>query len=199
MWVRIRETLRLWLLQGNKPAVKTSPMAVTPLVMAMEDAGNDNVQKAPATAGAVHMSMKGVGSGNVQLGNAEGDVTIQVNHQPPPNPVTTVTSTHVHHHYYAAAAPVVEPLCQPPAANSAPKSAPVIELAAPAKSGTTQEQKQLLNLMKPLDKETRIKVLNFMREQFQTAMVVELQPQQVYRTRKYVEKVHSNSGQRQRA
>lgn len=174
-------------------------MAAAPLVMTMEDAGNDNVQKAPATAGPVHMSMKGVGSGNVQLGNAEGDVTIQVNHQTPPNPVTTMTSTHVHHHYYGAVAPVVEPLCQPPAANFAPKAAPVIELAAPAKPGTTQEQKQLLNLMKPLDKETRIKVLNFMRDQFQTAMVVELQPQQVYRARKYVEKVHSNSGQRQRA
>ena len=200
MWVRIRETLRQWLLQGYEPVVKTPPVAVAPLVMTMEEAGNDNVQKAPATAGAVHMSMKGVGSGNLQLGNAKGDVTIQVNHQTPPNPVTTMTSsTHVHHHYYGAAAPVVEPDRQPLAANSAPKPAPVIELAAPTKAGTTPEQKQLLNLMKPLDKETRIKVLNFMRDQFQTAMVVELQPQQVYRARKYVEKVHSNSGQRQRA
>lgn len=198
MWERFREALRQWLLHGYEPVVKVPPVAA-PVVMTMESAGNENVQRAPATAGPVRMSMKDVGSGNMQVGCAEGDVTIQVNHQTPLSPVTNMTSTHVHHHYYGAAAPEVQADSQTSAANSARTTAPVIELAASAKPETTQEQKQLLSLMKPLDKDTRIKVLNFMRTQFQTAMVVELQPHQVYRVRKYVEKVQSNAGQRQRA
>lgn len=201
MWVRIRETLRLWLLHGYEPPAKALPAgADAPLVMTMEDAGNANVQKAPASSGPVHMSMQGVGSGNVQVGCAEA-LTIQVGGPSPAGPVTTATTTtYVYHqHFYGATAPVVEPGSQPMAANSAPNLAPVVALSPPGKPCTTEEQKQLLNLMKPLDKETRIKVLNFMREQFQTPMVVELQPQQVYRTRRYVEKVRSNLGQRQRA
>lgn len=196
MWVRIRETLRLWLLHGYEPPAKALPAgADAPLVMTMEDAGNANVQKAPASSGPVHMSMQGVGSGNVQFGNAEGDVTIQVNHQPPPNPVTTVTSTHVHHHYYGATAPVVEPLCQPPAANSAPQSEPAPQLITLAKVTTTKEQRYLLALMEPLDRDTRIRVLDFMRQEFKTGMVRELNPNGVYRTRRYVEKVLSNREQ----
>lgn len=198
MWVRIREALQQWLLQGYEPVVKAPPVAA-PVVMSMEDAGNENVQKAPATAGPVHMSMKGVGSGNVQLGNAEGDVTIQVNHQTPPNPVTTMTSTHVHHHYYGAVAPVVEPYRQPLAANSAPNPMPAPPLPIPlAKIATNQEQRYLLDLMELLNRDTRIRVLDFMRQEFKTGMVRELNPNGVYRTRKYVEKVLSNL-ERQRA
>lgn len=199
MWVRLRQMLRQWLLQRDEPADKAAPVAVASVVMSMKDAGDHNVQKAPASGGPVHMHMAGVGSGNVQVGSAE-ELTIHVSHPGPTGPVTTTTTTYVYHqHFYGAAAPVVEPGSQPMAANSAPNLVPAVALSQPDKPGTTEEQKQLLNLMKPLDKATRIKVLNFMREQFQTAMVVELQPQQVYRARKYVEKVHSNSGQRQRA
>ena len=45
--------------------------------------------------------------------------------------------------------------------------------------------------MKPLGKAARIKVLDFMRREFHTAMVIELQPAQVYRVRRYVETINS--------
>ena len=51
--------------------------------------------------------------------------------------------------------------------------------------------------MKQLVKTARIKVLDFMRREFGTAMVMELQPAQVYRVRRYVETV--NSRRRERA
>lgn len=46
--------------------------------------------------------------------------------------------------------------------------------------------------MKPLDKTARIKVLDFMRREFGTAMVMELQPAQLKRVRGYVEKICDN-------
>lgn len=45
--------------------------------------------------------------------------------------------------------------------------------------------------MKPLGKAARIKVLDFMRREFHTAMVIELKPDQVYRVRRYVETINS--------
>ena len=39
--------------------------------------------------------------------------------------------------------------------------------------------------MKPLDKTARIKVLNFMRREFGTAMVMELHGQALFRLREY--------------
>ena len=45
--------------------------------------------------------------------------------------------------------------------------------------------------MKPLGKAARIKVLDFMRREFSTAMVIELKPDQVYRVRRYVETINS--------
>lgn len=45
--------------------------------------------------------------------------------------------------------------------------------------------------MRPLDKTARIKVLDFMRREFSTAMVIELKPAQAYRVRRYVETINS--------
>lgn len=61
----------------------------------------------------------------------------------------------------------------------------------------TAAHKEVLALMRPLDRAARIKVLDFMRREFGTAMVMELQPAQVYRVRRYVETV--NSRRRERA
>lgn len=193
MWVRLRRTLGLWLLQDDAPAAKASPVTA-PVVITMEDAGNDNVQKAQGASRPVHLSMNGVGSGNTQVASAE-DVTIQIAPQSPTGAVTNMT-THVHNHYYGAAAPVVEPVHQPPVGISAPKLAPAQHPQIPwEKIATTKEQRYLLDLMEPLDKATRIKVLDFMRLEFKTGMVRELNPNGVYRTRKYVEKVLSNREQ----
>ena len=54
----------------------------------------------------------------------------------------------------------------------------------------TPEQREVLALMKVLDKPTRYKVLKFMRDSFGTAMVIELLPSQVYRVRRYVETIN---------
>ena len=193
MWLRLRRTLGLWLLQDDVAAAKAPPMAA-PVVMAMQDAGNENVQKAQGTSGPVHLSMTGVGSGNTQVASAE-EVTIQIPPQSPPGPVTHMT-THVHNHHYYGAAPAIEPIRQPPAAASQPKLAPALQSPQPpTKIVTTKEQRHLLELMEPLDKKTRIKVLDFMRSQFQTGMVRELDSSGVYRTRKFVEKVLSDREQ----
>ena len=52
-------------------------------------------------------------------------------------------------------------------------------------------RRDVLALMKPLDKNQQITVLQFMRREFRTAMVIELQPAQVYRVRRYVETINS--------
>lgn len=193
MWVRLRRMLGLWLLQDDVPTAKAPPVAA-PVAMTMEDAGNENVQKTQGTSGPVQLSMTGVGSGNTQVASAE-EVTIQISPQSPPGPVTNMT-THVHNHHYYGAAPAIEPVRQPPAAVSPPKLAPALQSPQPqTKIVTTKEQRYLLELMEPLDKRTRINVLDFMRSQFQTGMVRELDSSGVYRTRKYVEKVLSDREQ----
>ena len=45
--------------------------------------------------------------------------------------------------------------------------------------------------MSSLPEPVRFKVLDFMRQEFGTAMVIELSPGEVFRVRKYVEKIHS--------
>ena len=201
MWVRLRRTLGLWLLQDDAPAAK-APRVTAPVAMSMEDAGNENVQKAQGTSGPVQLSMKGVGSGNTQVASAE-EVTIQIPPQSPPGPVTNMT-THVHnHHYYGATgatpAPAVELDAKTPSAKPTPKLPPVLASSSSAKSGTTPEQRQLLALMEPLDRQTRIGVLDFMRENFRTGMVLDLKPSEVRVTRWYVQQMCDDSTPRQRA
>lgn len=58
----------------------------------------------------------------------------------------------------------------------------------------TDEQKEVLTLMKPLPDPVRITVLDFMRREFGTAMVKELQPRDLYRVRMYVLKVRQSAG-----
>lgn len=81
--------------------------------------------------------------------------------------------THVtHQHFYGSAA-------RTPAANE-------------GKRQVTEGQKQVLSLMKCLNKQARIRVLDFMRREFDTALVIELAPNQVHRLRCYVEVVLNN-------
>ena len=79
----------------------------------------------------------------------------------------------VHQHYYP-----------PPPSTQA--SACAVKAGAP-----TAAHREVLALMKPLDKAARIRVLDFMRREFGTAMVIELAPEQVFRARRYVETISS--------
>lgn len=88
----------------------------------------------------------------------------------------------VHQHFYAAAQP----------AQDAAAPTPTPAVVRPP-SGATPEQKQVLTLMKPLPEPVRIRVLDFMRREFGTALVIELQPDQVYRVRRYVEVIHQQA------
>lgn len=47
-------------------------------------------------------------------------------------------------------------------------------------------QKELLDLMRPLPKPVRIAVLSWLRCEFGTSMVVELEPRELYQTRQHV-------------
>ncbi len=77
--------------------------------------------------------------------------------------------TQVHQHFYAAVQPYpgVSPAGARPAATAA----------------------QVLALMDRLPEPVRFKVLDFMRREFGTSMVIELQPHQLYRVRRYVEAI----------
>ncbi|WP_146749191.1 hypothetical protein [Paracidovorax anthurii] len=104
------------------------------------------------------------GSGSVQMGTVQG-------------PVQNVTHV-THHHFYAPSS--VQAENQSPAKNDESRPA------------ATAAHKEVLTLMKPLDRKVRVRVLDFMRREFQTAMVVELTPEQLRRLRSYVETVRRN-------
>lgn len=54
----------------------------------------------------------------------------------------------------------------------------------------SEEQKAVLRLMDELP--DRFVALDFMEREFNTRMVIELKPAQLYRLRRYVETIHSN-------
>lgn len=113
--------------------------------------------------------------------------------------------TQVHQHFYAALPPQAPMTPDPPAAPAEPAvpAASVVPLspAPPPPPATrpvaTAAHKEVLALMKPLSEPVRIKVLDFMRREFGTAMVIDLQPQEVYRVRRYVETVNPPSCRKQ--
>lgn len=92
-----------------------------------------------------------------------------------------VTNVHLTQHIYARSLPA--PLaatpqpCTPPPPPPPPAQRPAV----------TPEQRDVLFLMQKLP--DRIAVLDFMQREFDTRMVIELQPVQVYRLRRYVEVV----------
>lgn len=110
------------------------------------------------------------GSGTVQMGNVQGTV----------QNVTHVT----HQHFYGS--PGTAPVHRPPE----PDAIAISEAKA------KDAQREVLALMQRLDRPIRIKVLEFMRREFNTAMVIELKPEQVYRVRRYVETVRKNERER---
>ena len=79
---------------------------------------------------------------------------------------------------------------------AARRSAPPAQLARnapPARAaGLTLAQIKLLQLMKPLPRPARIEVLDFLRSQFGTAMIKELEPQALAKAYLYVLKLGVN-------
>ena len=103
-------------------------------------------------------------------------------------PVQNVTQ--VHQHFYP---PVETERVMPPSSAAPPAPAPAPVPPATVRTATTVAQ--VLALMDLLPDPVRFKVLDFMREEFGTAMVIELQPHQLYRTRRYVETIHQQTYQ----
>lgn len=80
---------------------------------------------------------------------------------------------------------------QPPFALQPPPAPP-----APRRKHTeiTPAQKELLALMKPLPAHVRIQVLDYMRSEFGTGMVMELDPRELHRTRLQVLDARRSAG-----
>lgn len=124
-------------------------------------------------------SMRDTGSGNVQIGQAGGNV--RVVHLNQHRHVTQV----VHQHFYPTAAagtssqaPASAPAAQPPAANDGIKLTP--------------EQREVYVLMRKLHGREYNRVVSFMREQLGTGLVHQLHGKELYRLRRYVEVVRRN-------
>jgi hypothetical protein len=114
--------------------------------------------------------LRNSGAGAVQVGQAGGDVKVITMHQ----------------HFYAP-----QPMAAPAAAPApAPKQAEPARAARPL----TEVHRQALALMDPLPKKKRIAVLGFMRREFGTGLVRELDPREAHRLRLYVRQVRANDG-----
>ena len=103
------------------------------------------------------------GNGTVHIGSVAGSVKT----------VTLVT----HQHFYASLPP--------------PQDAPSFAAAEPRRHAT-EAQREVLARMRSLDRDARSRVLAFMRREFNTTLVVELNADQLKRLRSYVETVKRN-------
>lgn len=126
------------------------------------------------------------GAGSVQVGKAAGNVkVVNVNRQ-------DVTHQHVqvHHHFYAP-----PPAVRPDVADARVATAAPPAPTAPQRGNVpplSEVHREVLALMDPLPKKTRMGVLDFMNREFGTRMVKELDPHAVRRLRLYVRQVHAN-------
>lgn len=109
---------------------------------------------------------------------------------------TTINNYHTHHHLHAHgpvhfhthAAPPTFALQAPPAppARATKRPKPAHDLS-PA-------QKEVLDLMRPLPKHVRVSVLDFMRMEFGTGLVMELEPRELHKLRNRVLEVRREAG-----
>lgn len=89
---------------------------------------------------------------------------------------------HAHHHLHTVLAPV------PVFALQAPPAPPARQgrQRKPPKRDVTPAQREVLALMRPLPKAVRVDVLIWMRYEFGTSLVLDLEPRELYRTRQQV-------------
>lgn len=81
--------------------------------------------------------------------------------------------SHTHHHHAAPVLALQAPPAPPARATKRPR--PTLDLSA--------AQKVLLALMRPLPKHVRVAVLDFMRAEFGTGLVMELDPRELHKLR----------------
>ncbi|MBS0476269.1 MAG: hypothetical protein JSR28_14140 [Proteobacteria bacterium] len=108
---------------------------------------------------------------------AHGDHAIQIGQVRGEAQVHIDRATHITHQHFYAAPPL------PEAANTPRMSA---------------DQREVLALMKQLPRRDYHQVLAFMRREFDTGLVHQLGPQQLYRVRRYVQTIQRNE-ERERA
>lgn len=109
-----------------------------------------------------------------------GDVTIHNHH--------THHHRHTHHHTVHAHGPVhVHHHAVSEFALQAPPAPPARATKRPRPAhDLSAAQKEVLTLMRPLPKHMRVAVLNFMRIEFGTGLVMELEPRELNRLRAHV-------------
>ena len=119
---------------------------------------------------------KVVGDNAVQVGKVQGGLHMDRSTHSSAVHVTQVT----HQHFYAVAAtPSQAPAGSPAASNDCGRL-------------TTPEQRDVFARMKQLQPRTYNKVVAFMRSEFNTGLVNQLNSHQLYRVRRYVEAIQRN-------
>lgn len=114
---------------------------------------------------------------------------------------TTTINNHTHHHTVHARGPVVihhATLVQqePPFSLQAPPAPPARQgrHTKPPPRDITPAQREVLALMRPLPKPVRVDVLIWMRVEFGTSLVMDLDPRELHRLRTHVLGVHRAAG-----
>lgn len=124
-----------------------------------------------------------------------GDVTINNHHTH--HHQHSHTHHHQHHHTVHAHGPVhlhthVE---APSFALQAPPAPPARTTQRPKPThDLSPAQKEVLDLMRPLSKHVRVSVLDFMRMEFGTGLVMELEPRELHKLRNRVLEVRREAG-----
>lgn len=136
-------------------------------------------EAAQAPMGAQPQAMRRVGAGNVQVAGSVDQ--LHTDHSRTVQVVQHVT----HQHFYASApAPMQAPPTAPPAANEGARLTP--------------EQRTVFTAMQRLPRRKYLLVLDFMRREFDTGLVNQLNDTQLHRVRCYVQKIQRNE-ERERA
>ena len=128
-----------------------------------------------------------MGDENNQTNTGQGAIQINGNHN-------TVNHhqhdhQHTHHHQHSHHGPLhLHTHVEPPAFALQAPPAPPARTLRPKRPAydITPAQKELLALMRPLPKPVRIAVLAWLRCEFGTSLVMELEPRELYQTRQHV-------------
>ncbi|OGB58424.1 MAG: hypothetical protein A2503_10075 [Burkholderiales bacterium RIFOXYD12_FULL_59_19] len=129
-----------------------------------------------------------------QENSGAGAVQIHGNH----NTVNhhTHQHSHTHQHTLHAHGPVVLQLSEQAFALQAPPAPPARQgrQRKPPKRDVTPAQREVLALMRPLPKAVRVDVLIWMRYEFGTSLVLDLEPRELHQLRGHVLDVRRAAG-----
>lgn len=114
-----------------------------------------------------------MGDEHKQISTGHGVIQIHGNHN-----TVNQYNQHDHHHTHVEAPFALQAPPGLPARKAARAPKPVYDI--------TPAQKALLALMRPLPKQVRVGVLDYMRIEFGTALVMQLSPDEAQRVRRFV-------------